>query len=124
MSIDRETFEASSEQDLAELSATDRAFGFLLVNSNSAFTTQEIARRTEMDDDDAQTALGQLADRGLVANKGPYWAVTTDETRLADHDGYARATAVFNDQFGAEDREAWADCAPDESHPSLDEDDA
>jgi len=124
MSIDRETFESSSEQDLAELSATDRALGFLAVNSDSAFTTTEIARRIEMDDDAVRTALTQLAERDLVEHKGPYWAATTDDKRLAEYDGYARATAAFNDQFGAEDHEAWAAHAPDEPHPSSREDEA
>jgi len=122
MSIDRETFESASEGDLTELSATDRALGFLAVNSDSAFTTSEIARRTEMDDDAARTALTRLAERDLVEHKGPYWAATTDDQRLTAYDGYARATAVFNKTFGEEDREAWAAHAPDEPHPSLSED--
>lgn len=119
MSIDRETFESASEGDLTELSATGRALGFLATNSDSAFTTSEIARRTEMDDDAARTALSRLADRDLVEHKGPYWAATTDDQRLAAYDGYARATAAFNEQFGEENREAWAAHAPDEPHPSL-----
>jgi len=124
MSIDRETFESSSEQELTELSATDRIFGFLAVNSDSAFTTREIARRVEVDDDTVKTALDELQDRALVEHKGPYWAATTDEQRRATYDGYARATAVFNSQFGTEDREAWAARAPDEPHPSTREDNA
>lgn len=124
MSIDRETFESSSEQELTELSATDRVFGFLAVNSDSAFTIREITRRVEVDDDAVRTALSELQDRELVEHKGPYWAATTDEQRRATYDGYARATAVFNSQFGEEDRDAWAARAPDEPHPSTREDDA
>jgi predicted transcriptional regulator of viral defense system len=124
MSIDRETFESASEQDLTELSPADRALGFLAVNGDSAFTTSEIGRRTELDAETARTALSQLADRGIVENKGPYWAITGDDQRLVQYDDYARATALFNDEFGEEDREAWATHAPDEPHPSLSEDDA
>ncbi|MFP9191234.1 hypothetical protein ACLI4Q_06170 [Natrialbaceae archaeon A-CW1-1] len=46
----------------------------------------------------------------------------TDRERLEAHDGYARATALFNDQFGEEDRDAWRAASPDESHPSVGED--
>ena len=119
MSIDRETFERSSEDELQELSSTDRVLGFLAVNDERAFKAAEIARQTELDDGVVSTALSRLKRRDLVAHKGQYWAITTDEQRLADHDGYARATALLNEQFGEEDREAWREHAPDEPHPSL-----
>ncbi|MCU4754275.1 hypothetical protein OB919_20210 [Halobacteria archaeon AArc-curdl1] len=46
----------------------------------------------------------------------------TDRERLEAHDGYARATALFNDQFGEEDRDTWRSAAPDEPHHSVSED--
>lgn len=122
MSIDRDTFERSDEAELEELSTTDRVFGFLAANDDRAFKAREISRRTELDTGSVSTALTRLKERELVEHKGPYWAVTTDEERLEAHDGYARATALFNDQFGEEDREAWREDAPEEPHPSLAED--
>ena len=122
MSIDRNTFEQSDETELEELSTTDRVLGFLAANDDRAFKAREISRRTELDTGAVSTALTRLKDRGLVEHKGPYWAVTTDEMRLESHDGYARATALFNEQFGEEDREAWREHAPKEPHPSVSED--
>lgn len=122
MSIDRETFERASEEELEELSVADRVLGFLGTNDDRAFKAREIARQTELDEGAVSTALTRLKDRGLVEHKGTYWAITTDERRLEDHGGYARATALFNEQFGEEDRDAWRAHAPDETHPSLTED--
>lgn len=122
MSIDRDTFEQSDETELEELSTTDRVLGFLAANDDRAFKAREISRRTELDTGRVSTALTRLKERRLVEHKGPYWAVTTDEARLEAHDGYARATALFNEQFGEEDREAWREQAPEEPHPSLAED--
>jgi hypothetical protein len=122
MSIDRETFERSSEDELQTLSSTDHVLGFLAANDERAFKASEVARRTELDDGVVSTALSRLKRRDLVEHKGQYWAITTDEQRLADHDGYACATALLNEQFGEENREAWEEHAPDEPHPSLTDD--
>ncbi len=119
MSIDRETFEQASEEELADLSATDRVLGFLAANDDRAFEAREVARRTGIDQEVVSTALTRLKNRELVEHKGKYWAITADERRLANHDGYARATALFNEQFGEEDREEWREHAPAESHPSV-----
>jgi Mn-dependent DtxR family transcriptional regulator len=122
--IDRERFETASEEELAELSAPDRVLGFLAANDDRAFEAREIAEQTDLDAGAVSTALSRLKDRGLVEHKTTYWAVTDDEERLSGHSGYERATALFNDRLGAEDREAWREHAPGESHPSLDEDTA
>jgi hypothetical protein len=124
MSINRETFEQSSEEELQNLSSTDHMLGFLAVNDDKAFKAHEVARQTELDADVVSTALSRLKSRKLVEHKGQYWAITTGEQRLADHDGYARATALLNEQFGEEDREAWQAHTPDELHPSFRDDDA
>jgi DNA-binding IclR family transcriptional regulator len=119
MLIDRETFARSGGEDLQELPSTDHVLGFLAVHDDRAFKAREIARRTELDDGVVSTALSRLKSRDLVEHKGQYWAITADERRLADHAGYARATALFNEQFGEEEREAWQEYVPDEPHPSL-----
>ncbi len=48
-----------------------------------------------------------------------YWAVTDDVDRLEGYSGYKRVTALYNEQFGDEDKEAWREHAPSESHPSV-----
>lgn len=123
MSIDRETFEQSSEEELKDLSTADHVLGFLGANDDRAFKTAEIARQTDIDKEAVSTALSRLKKRDLVDHKGTYWAVTTDEQRLNAHDGYARATKLFNEQFGEEDREEWKSHAPESPHPSLSEGD-
>jgi hypothetical protein len=47
--------------------------------------------------------------------------VTDDAERLDGYSGYERATALFNDQLGAEDEESWREHAPQESHPSVED---
>ncbi|WP_247731074.1 MarR family transcriptional regulator [Halovivax limisalsi] len=123
MSIDRETFERSDEAELADVSATEQVLGFLAVNDDRAFKASEIAARTELDDGTVSTSLTRLKRRELVEHKGTYWAITSDDDRLARYDGYERATALFNDQLGPEDRSEWAEHAPDEPHPSLEVED-
>ncbi|WP_248516629.1 MarR family transcriptional regulator [Salinarchaeum laminariae] len=123
MSIDRERFDRSSESELEALSTADRVLAFLGVNDDRAFKASEIAHRTDRDDGAVSTALTRLKERGLVEHKGNYWAVTIDEERLEAHDGYARATALFNEQLGEEDRGAWREHTPDDTHPSVSEDD-
>ncbi|QSG03280.1 MarR family transcriptional regulator [Natranaeroarchaeum sulfidigenes] len=118
MSIDRDTFERSSEEELSELSATDQVLGFLAANDATAFRASEIARRIDIDQGAVSTALSRLKNRSLVEHKGPYWAITEDDRRLSNYDGYARATELFNDQLGTEDPDEWKDHAPDRPHPS------
>jgi hypothetical protein len=122
MSIDRDTFEQSSEEELAELSTADRVLGFLAAHADRAFKAREIASQTGLEEGGVSTALTRLKDRDLVEHKGTYWAITTDDQRLTAYDGYARATALFNEQFGTEDRDDWQGHAPEEPHPSRTED--
>jgi len=121
MSIDRETFERADEGELVELSTPDRVLGFLVAHADRAFEASEIAARAELDSGTVSTALSRLKSRGLVEHKGTYWAVTRDEERLSEYDGYERATALFNEQFGEEDDDAWREQAPEEPHPSVED---
>lgn len=122
MSIDRDTFESASEEELADLSATDQVLGFLGTNSERAFKAAEVARQTDLDSGTVSTALSRLKDRELVEHKAAYWAITEDEKRLQSYDGYSRATALFNEQLGAEDGDEWAKHAPEDLHPNQQED--
>ena len=118
MSIDRETFENASEDELEDLSIPDQVLGFLAVHEDRAFKAREVASQLGVDEGNVSTALSRLKDRGLVDHKATYWAVTDDTDRLDGYSGYERATALFNDQLGNEDRQAWRKYAPDEPHPS------
>lgn len=120
MSIDRETFENASEDELADRSVPDEVLGFLAANDDRAFKAREIASQTDIDEGAVSTALSRLKHRGLVEHKATYWAVTDDTERLERYSGYERATALFDDQLGSEDTDAWRDHVPSDSHPSVD----
>jgi len=119
MSIDRETFENAREDELAELSVPDQVLGFLAVHEDRAFEAQEIASQTGIEKSAVSTALSRLKGRNLVEHKATYWAVTDDADRVEGYSGYERATALFNDQFGTEQEDSWREHAPNESHPST-----
>ena len=121
MSIDRDTFENASEGELAELSVPDQVLGFLAANEDRAFEAREIAAQIGGDEGGVSTALSRLKDRGLVEHKATYWAVTDDAERLEAYSGYERATALFNDQLGEEETEAWREHAPQDTHPSVED---
>lgn len=123
MSIDRETFESASEDELADLSVPDQVLGFLVANDDHAFKAREIASQTGLDEGAVSTALSRLKDRELVEHKATYWAVMDDEERIEGYSGYERATALFNEQLGAEDKDAWREHAPENPHPSVDTED-
>jgi hypothetical protein len=119
MSIDRDTFENTSEDELEELSVPDQVLGFLAANEDRAFKAREIASQIGVDEGAVSTALSRLKNRSLVEHKATYWAVTDDEERLEGYSGYERATALFNEQFGEEDKESWREHSPSEPHPSV-----
>ena len=122
MSIDRHTFENTSEDELEELSVPNQVLGFLAAHDDRAFKAREIASKIGVDEGATSTALSRLKDRGLVEHKATYWAVTDDAERLDRYSGYERATALFNDQLGAEDKDSWRNHAPQEPHPSVEDD--
>lgn len=121
MSIDRDTFENTSEDELEELSVPDQVLGFLAANDDRAFKAREIASQIGVDEGAVSTALSRLKDRDLVEHKATYWAITDDAERLAGYSGYERATALFNEQLGTEDEESWREHAPNEPHPSIED---
>jgi len=119
MSIDRDTFEKTSEEELEELSVPDQVLGFLAAHRKRAFKAREIASQIGLDEGAVSTALSRLKSRDLVEHKATYWAVTDDVERLQGYNGYERATALFNEQLGEENKESWREHAPSEPHPSL-----
>ncbi|MFB6308254.1 MAG: MarR family transcriptional regulator [Haloarculaceae archaeon] len=121
MSIDRDTFENTSEEELEDLSVPEQVLGFLAANEDRAFKAREIASQIGVDEGAVSTALSRLKDRDLVEHKATYWAITTDSERLDGHRGYERATALFNQQLGTEDEESWREHAPSDPHPSVED---
>jgi DNA-binding transcriptional ArsR family regulator len=119
MSIDRDTFENTSEEELADLSVPDQVLGFLAANEDRAFKAREIASQIGVDEGAVSTALSRLKERELVEHKATYWAMTDDAERLEGYRGYERATALYNEQVGEEDTDAWREHAPSEPHPSV-----
>jgi hypothetical protein len=121
MSIDRETFENATEEELQEVSVPDQVLGFLAAHDDQAFKAREIAAHLDVDEGPVSTALSRLKNRCLVEHKATYWAVTDNQQRLNEYGGYARATNLFNQQVGAEDKDAWLEQAPDRAHPSTED---
>lgn len=119
MSIDRDTFENTDEEELEDLSVPDQVLGFLAAHDYRAFKARKIASQVGLDEGAVSTALSRLKDRGLVEHKATYWAVTDNTDRLDGYSGYERATELFNEQFGEEDKESWREHAPNEPHPSV-----
>ncbi|GAA0217170.1 helix-turn-helix domain-containing protein [Halobacterium noricense] len=105
-----------------DLSVPDQVLGFLVANEERAFKAHEIASQIGVDEGAVSTALSRLKGRDLVEHKATYWAVTDDAERLEGYSGYERVTALFNEQFGEEDKEAWREHAPEEPHPSVEDD--
>jgi len=50
MSIDRDTFKNTSEDELADLSVPDQVLGYLAVNEDRAFKAREIASQIGADE--------------------------------------------------------------------------
>ena len=121
MSTDRDSFENTTEDELAELSVPDQVLGFLAANDDRAFETRDVASQFGVNEGAVSTALSRLNDRGLVEHGATYWAVTDDTERLDEYSGYERATALFNDQLGAEDRGSWREHAPSEPRPTVED---
>ncbi|WP_280535239.1 helix-turn-helix domain-containing protein [Halopenitus sp. POP-27] len=121
MSIDRDTFENTAEDELADLSIPDQVLGFLATNEERAFKAREIASQIGVEEGAVSTALSRLKNRGLVEHKATYWAVTDDVERLEGYSGYERATELFNAQLGVEDEEEWREHAPQKPHPSVED---
>jgi len=101
------------------LSVPDQVLGFLAANKDRAFKAHEIASQIGVDEGAVSTPLSQLKNRELVEHKATYWVVTDDAERLGGYSGYERATALFNDQLSEEDKESWRKHAPNEPHPSA-----
>jgi len=101
MSIDRDTFKNTSE-DEARGSFRPRS-GTGVSRRQRGSGVQGARNRVPDRPTRAQSApLSRLKDRDLVEHKATYWAITDDAERLDGYSGYERATALFNNQLGTE----------------------
>lgn len=117
MSIDRDTFENATEEELAGRSNPERVLLFLIEHDDRAFRPKRIAEGADVNPEAIGTVLSRLEDRGLVEHKGRYWAIG-DPDRVRSYGRYERATERLNERLGSEDKEAWHEHAPDGPHPS------
>lgn len=94
---------------------------FLAANKDRAFRGRETASQNDVDEGAVSTALSRLMDRDLVEHKATYWAIANDGERRDRYSGYERATALFNDRLGTEHKVSWREHAPEEPHPSVED---
>jgi Mn-dependent DtxR family transcriptional regulator len=111
MSIDIDQFDERSPEELAELSNPEQVLKFLYENRDQAWKATEIARRTAVNENSLHPVLGRLEERELVRHKGPYWAITDDMDRLRQAYDVHRATRLFDDLYGEEDRDKWIEAS-------------
>jgi len=109
MSIDRDTFKNTSEDELADLpSRSGTGVSRRQRGSGVQGARNRVPDRRRRG---AVSTASRLKDRDLVEHKATYWAITDDAERLDGYSGYERATALFNNQLGTEDKEAWREYA-------------
>lgn len=113
MPIDIETFSEATDEDLQEVTNAEKVVQFLYRNNDQAFTPAEIADGTGVKKTSISTVLRRLEERKLVKHKGDYWAIG-DEEIVHDAFQFHRSMDALNEQFGAEDLEAWKTHAPNE----------
>ncbi|QLK26891.1 MarR family transcriptional regulator [Natrinema zhouii] len=113
MSIDIDRFNERSEEELEEMSNPERVLVFLFENDDRAWKATAIADRTDINRNSINTVLARLEERDLVRHKGSYWAITDDTERLRKAYDIHRANRLFNELYGAEDREEWVEHAAD-----------
>lgn len=111
MSIDIDRFDERSPEELAELSNPEQVLTFLYENRDRAWKAAEIARRTDVNENSIHPVLARLEDQKLVRHKGPYWAITDDMDRLRHAYDMHRATRLFDDLYGEEDRAEWIEAS-------------
>jgi hypothetical protein len=71
MSIDRDTFENTTEDELKDLSVPNQVSGFSLLTT-IVRSRRETASQVGLDEGAVSTALSRLKDRGLVEHRATY----------------------------------------------------
>ncbi|ATW89184.1 hypothetical protein halTADL_2445 [Halohasta litchfieldiae] len=99
-------------------SVPEQVLTYLYTNQEQAFTRSEIAAGIDEDPNTVGTALSRLKKRDLVRHKGEYWALTTDIDRVRDAYALHTVSEHLDGDDGGIDPEAWDTAAPDQPHPS------
>lgn len=105
MPIDIDKFEETSKDELA-CPNHEVVMRFLARNADKAFKPAEIAEETGIKKSSIHTVLSRLKERKVVRHKGPYYAITDKDDRLAAYEGALHAPSL-DDRLGKEDPEEW-----------------
>ncbi|CQR49449.1 MULTISPECIES: hypothetical protein [Haloferax] len=99
-------------------SVPEQVVTYLYAHRDQAFTRSEIASAIDENPNAVGTALSRLKARNLVRHRGEYWAITPDESRLADAYDLHVASERLDENDGGIDADEWDSTAPDTPHPS------
>jgi hypothetical protein len=130
MPISRDEFQriddGSSGLDLSSETSLGSVYRFLLTHASHAFRQSEIVDAIERPQEEVESALTRLNQRGFVEHRGQFWAITDTEHAAASAGLHGIATAADRDDgFSEEEISTWMDTAADpvrESHHTVDED--
>lgn len=111
MAIDIERFEQGAVGD--GMSTSEKILRFLKVNDDKAFTRSEIAESIDVDPNTVGTNLSRLKARELVRHRGNYWAITEDESRLANAFKSHFEDEWLDEELGDEEKTEWLKSAAD-----------
>ncbi|MFB6354614.1 MAG: MarR family transcriptional regulator [Halobacteriales archaeon] len=115
MPVEFESYEADGEPALRLTRGADAnaILRFLAANPSKGFTPAEIASAVDVTGPRVGLLLARLAERDLVRQKGPYWAVAADG-RLESFEAKLHRLTANADRTVVED---WADWAADSADP-------
>ena len=122
MTMEIDEFEEAGDRE--ELTTGEAIIAFLLKNDGNAWKRSEIAAAIDRDPNTVATNLSRLKNRNLVRHRENHWAITKDGVRLEEAIRSSNALGGLNEAFGPiieseEDAQAWSESQPDESHPSI-----
>ena len=129
MPISRDEFHrmdgGSSELDLSPETPLGSVYRFLLTHASHAFRQGEIVDTIERPQEEVESALTRLDQRGIVEHRGQFWAIVDTEHAAASAGLHGIAIAADRDGgFSEEEVSMWMDTAVDpvrESHYNVDE---
>ena len=129
MPISRDEFQridgGSSELDLSLETPLGSVYRFLLTHASHAFRQGEIVDTIELPQEEVESALTRLDQRGIVEHRGPFWAIADTEHAAASAGLHGIATVTDQDSgFSEEEVSTWMDTAVDpigEDHHDLEE---
>jgi hypothetical protein len=129
MPISRDEFQridgGSSGLDLSLETPLGSVYRFLLTHASHAFRQSEVVDDIERPQEEIESALTRLNQRGFVERRGQFWAIADTEHAAASAGLHGIATAADRDGgFSEKEVSTWMDTAVDpvrESHHNVDE---